>query len=271
MQKITLKDNNQIPVLGFGTWQLSGETCRKAVESALEIGYRHIDTAEMYENQPEIKKAIQASGVKRKDLFITSKVWYENLRKDDLVKALKQTLFDLGTDYLDLYLIHWPNRAIDLEESLKTMEELKNQGLIKSIGVSNFTINHLKDALATDVEFVANQVEFHPSLNQKELYEFCQNHKITLTAYSPIGIGHDLEIDLIQELAKKYNKTESQIILNWLTSKNIVVIPRSKNEKHIKENFEALDFEIEKSDLAKIENLNLNQRYVNPSFSDFEY
>ena len=142
---------------------------------------------------------------------------------------------------------------------------------IKLIGVSNFTINHLKDALASKIEFVLNQVEFHPSLNQKELLEFCQKNQIALTAYSPIGVGNDLKIDLIQELAKKYQKTESQIILNWLTSKNIIAIPRSKDEKHIKENFEALDFQIEEKDLKKIENLNLNQRYVNPSFSDFEY
>ncbi|MBD3300108.1 MAG: aldo/keto reductase [Candidatus Moranbacteria bacterium] len=271
MKKIEFKNGKKIPQLGFGTWQLTGETCQKSVEKALEIGYRHIDTAEMYENQKEIAKAVKNSGLKREDLFITSKVWFENLEKSSLIDALKKTLEDLQTDYLDLYLIHWPNRKADMKESLLLMEAMKDKNFIKSVGVSNFTVNHLKDVMVEDVEIVNNQVEFHPSLNQKELKEFCDQKDIVITAYSPIAQGRDLEIELIKELAQKYEKTPGQITLAWLLNKNMVAIPRSSNEKHIKENFLAKDIKLEQEDIYKIDNLDIKKRLIEPGFADFDY
>ncbi|MBD3238586.1 MAG: aldo/keto reductase [Candidatus Moranbacteria bacterium] len=271
MKTKELKSGNKIPILGFGTWQLTEETCIEAVKIALEKGYRHIDTAEMYQNQKEVARGIQDSGIKRQNIFLTSKVWFSNLTKQDLRIALEKTLRELNTDYLDLYLIHWPNRKVDMSETLKAMDQAKNQGLIKSIGVSNFTINHLKDVLKAGVEISVNQVEFHPSLYQRALKKFMDEHGMLLTAYSPTAQGEDFGIDLIQDLAKKYRKTNSQIVLNWILSKDAVAIPRSKNPEHIEENLKALEFEMQESDLKKIDGLNLNNRLIQPDFADFDY
>lgn len=271
MKNLQLNEESNIPILGFGTWQLEGEQCEKSVSTALETGYRHIDTAEMYQNQKEIAKAVKDSGIKREDLFITSKVWRDNLKKEDLINACKKTLEELNTDYLDLYLIHWPNRDIPIEESLESMQELYEENLIRAIGVSNFTINHLKDALKTGALITNNQVEFHPSLYQKELLEFSKANGIHLTAYSPIAQGDDLALDTIKQIAEKYNKTESQIALAWLLKKNIIAIPRSSNEKHIRENFLAKDIELTDEDEQKIDDINENKRLINPPFGDFDY
>ena len=163
MEKFKLKDGNEIPALGLGTWQLIGETCTRVVRKALELGYRHIDTAEIYGNQREIGTAIK--GFPREELFITSKVWTNHLRYEDVLKACEQTLEELGTDYLDLYLIHWPSEEVPLRETLGAMKELKKKGKIRSIGVSNFEIKHLEEALKVAGDLVINnQIEFHPYL-----------------------------------------------------------------------------------------------------------
>jgi len=262
---------SSIPVLGFGTWQLEGDMCKKAVETALDIGYRHIDTAKAYGNHKQIGQVLQKSAIKRNDIFLTSKVWITDMKRSDLLDAFKTVLEDLQTDYLDLYLIHWPIRDVPFSETLTALNELKKSGKIKAIGVSNFNIHHLQDALSCGVEIINNQVEFHPSLYQKDLKEFCDKNNIVLTAYSPVGRGQDLKLPVIEKLSKKYGRTPSQIILNWIISKNIVAIPKASSFDHIKQNFETLQFTLKPEDLKLIDTLNTNNRLVNPSFSDFDY
>lgn len=270
-----LNDGNKIPALGLGTWQLTGRKCVQAVKTALKLGYRHIDTAELYENQAEIGEAIK--DFDRRKLFLTSKVWFNNLRYDDVLASCEKTLKELKTNYLDLFLIHWPNRQIPLKETLDAFKELLNDGRVESVGVSNFTIHHLKDALkiakakAVSVPITVNQVEFHPRFYQKELLEFCKKNKIVVTAYSPLGRGALLEDKTLKEIAARRGKTPAQVCLRWALEKGAVVIPKASSEEHLKENLRVFGWRLSKQDAEKIDSLNKNERIIAPNFSDFDY
>ncbi len=259
----------KIPVLGSGTWQVKGEQCVQAVEIALEIGYRHIDTAKAYGNHHEIGQVLKRSSIPREELFITSKLWRDFLHKSQVAPELKQTLEELQLDYLDLYLIHWPDSSVPIRETLEALQECKEQGLIKALGVSNFTVAHLNEAATAGVEISNNQVEFHPSLNQEELKDFCDKHGIRVTAYSPIAQGQDLELPLIQKLAQKYDRSPSQVVLNWLIRKNIVAIPRSKDRKHLLDNWKTLEWELRPEEVKQIDQIGGHNRLVKPSFHEF--
>lgn len=264
---IRLRDGSKMPALGLGTWELRGERCRLAVRSALKLGYTLIDTAEIYWNQGDIGKAIQ--GLDRGKLFITSKAWIANLRRGKLLNACVKTLKDLGTDYLDLYLIHWPSRGVPVSETLEAMKELKKQGKIRSIGVSNFTISHLQEALGTGIEITNNQVEFHPSLYQKELLDFCRREKISVTAYSPLARGGVCRNETIKSIAEKYSKTPAQVSLRWLLQKGAAVIPKSGSKTHLRENMDVFGWSLKRQDEERIDNLGNHDRKVNPFFADF--
>lgn len=266
MKKFRLKNGNQIPAMGLGTWRLAGDTCEKAVEVALDTGYRHIDTAEIYGNQQEIGNVLSRFGM-RKDVFVTSKVWRSNLTKDKVIDSAKQTLEALQSDYVDLFLIHWPNPSIPIEESFEGMELLKEEDVVKNYGVSNFSIKNLKKTKGFEV--AVDQVEFHPSLNQEKLKEYCDKEKIVITAYSPLAQGRDLDLLEVKELAEKYGVSTAQVVINWLVSKGIVAIPRSGNPKHIKDNFKALGWELEEEDVKVLDGLNEDRRMVAPGFADF--
>ena len=269
--KIKLSSGNEIPVLGLGTWQLKGAACRASVKEAIELGYRHIDTAWAYDNHTDIAKAIKESGIKRSALFVTSKVWIENLRYDEVIKQCNESLKQLNTDYLNLYLIHWPNKEVPMKETLGAMKKLFHDGKIKAIGVSNFTINHLKEAMSSvDLPIAVNQVEFHPYLNQQDLLNFCKENKITVTAYSPLARGDVYNNNFLKELSDKYRKSIAQITLRWLLQKNIVVIPKASSKEHLMENMKIFDFDIDKEDMVKIDELDRMERKINPSFSEFE-
>ncbi len=264
-----LKSGTAIPALGFGTSRLQGSVGAEAVDAALRVGYRHIDTADSYGNHDAAAEGIKQSRVPREEIFLTTKIDGGDHAYTDVLTATDRYLDELQTDYIDLLLIHWPNRAVLVGETLRAMQELKDAGKIRAIGVSNFTEHHLEDAFQTGIEVVVNQVETHPAFNQKDLREFCAEHNVVITAYAPLGRGADLELPLLLELAKKYGATVSQIILNWVVSRGMVAIPRSKNPERIKENFDSLDLTIEETDLLRIDSLPQGKRIF--SGGEFDY
>jgi 2,5-diketo-D-gluconate reductase B len=273
--EIKLNNGKSIPALGLGTWQLKGAICINSVKGAIEIGYNHIDTAEIYGNEEEVGRAIKETGTLRKELFITSKKFPFQLTYNSVIKSCEKSLKKLSTDYLDLYLLHWPKRKKNMKY-LEAFKKLLDEGKIKSFGVSNFTIHHLKDILpiteSLGLKISVNQVEFHPLLYQKELLEFCKEKNIVMTAYSPLARGMVYENDILREIGIKYNKTPGQISLRWLLQKNLVVIPKASSEKHLAENINVFDFKLKEEDIKKIDSISERKRLINPPFfGDFNY
>ena len=260
---------NGIPILGFGAWPLKGEECVAAVRAALATGYRHIDTADGYANHGEVGRAIRESGVPRGAIFLTSKIRRDDLHREAVVAAGRRFLTELGTDYLDLLLIHWPNAAIPMEETFAGLAELKDAGVIRHFGVSNFTVARLERALAITGGIIDNQVEYHPTLNQQDLLDYCRAHGIALTAYSPIAKGEDLRLPVVQELAAKYQRSASQVVLNWLIRKGIVAIPGSGTAAHIADNFRTLEWSLSPEDVARIDGAHRDNRLTRPAFAEF--
>jgi diketogulonate reductase-like aldo/keto reductase len=271
MKHIDLKNGKTIPALGFGTWQIKDEECVTAVDTALAVGYRHIDTADGYHNHKEVGQGIKQNGIAREDFFLTTKIFPGDLTADSVRQKIDTYLAELGTDYIDLLLIHFPDHSVPLAETLGAMDEAKTAGKVRSLGVSNFTEHHLQDALATDVEIVVNQVELHPGFPQHDLRAFCKEHNIAVTAYSPLGRGEALEMDLIKNLAERYGKKPGQIVLNWLLSMDIIAIPKSTHTERIIENFESQDFSMEQADIDAIDALEGSERLINPEFAHFDY
>jgi len=257
-----LNNGFEIPVLGFGTWTLKGDIVGKAIKWALEAGYRLIDSASFYKNESDIGAFLAQTNIPREELFITTKVWDSEQGYNETIEAFKRSIKKLRLDYLDLYLIHWPRDQF--LNTWKAMEELYQEGKIKAIGVSNFTVEHLKTLLNhSEITPMVNQVEFHPFLYQKDLLEFCKAHNIRLEAYSPLTKGRKLSHPLLQELSKKYKKTPAQILIRWGIEHRIIEIPRSSKKTHIAENANIFDFFIDKSDMKQLNNLNADFRAVN--------
>jgi 2,5-diketo-D-gluconate reductase B len=272
MNHISLASGYKIPSNGLGTWMLKGNKCKKVIKKALRMGYRHIDTAYVYGNEKVIGEAIKESRIDRGQLFITSKVWRDDLMHDDLISQFNESLEDLGLDYIDLYLVHWPNKEIPMRNTFKALKELVDVEKIRSIGVSNFTINHLKDAMeVSEVPISVNQVEFHPYLYQKELLEFCKQNGIVVTAYSPLGHGEVLTDPILEKIGKKHGRSSAQVTLRWLFQKNIVAIPKSVTEKYLKQNFNIFNFKLDLKDVEMIDSLNKDHRTCDFGFSEFNY
>ena len=267
----TLADGIKIPTLGIGTWLLQGQKCIDVVKKALEIGYRHIDTAYIYENHEAVKEGMR--GFERKNIFITTKLWYEHLDPEKVDHFCDISLKQLGVDYVDLFLIHWPKKGMPICKTLEKMFNLKDKGKIKSVGVSNFTIHHLQDILKEGYRPSLNQVEFHPYLNQKDLLSFCSKNGIAIGAYSPIARGEVFEDTLLQSMGEKHSKTAGQITLRWLLQKGLIVTPKASSEEHLKENFNLFDFELEEIDMNILENISERhpKRIIAPEFSEFDY
>ena len=265
----------KLPLIGLGTWELRGEECAKVVKEAIELGYQHIDTAFAYENHRQIKKAIK--GFDRNKLYITSKIALETQvdpakLEQSVQKACDSALDELGTDYLDLYLIHSPNREFPLDKVFSALEGLVKQGKIRSAGVSNFTIHHLEDLRKAGFIPLANQVEFHPYLYQKELWEYCKSHGIKLISYRSLGKGKLLkEEPLFNSIGEKHRKTGAQVILRWLVQKEIPVIPKASSKKHLKENLEIFDFALTDEEMKELDSLNIGKRYCRPDDPAFSY
>jgi diketogulonate reductase-like aldo/keto reductase len=268
---LKLNDDVAIPVLGLGTWQLKGQDAEKSIKRALDLGYRHIDTADAYGNHKTIGKALQDYGIDRSELHVTSKLWITDFKKQAAIDAGHRVLEELQMDYLDLYLMHWPKRDVPMEETLEAMQELKDEGLIRAIGVSNFTIHHLEDALKVGVEITNNQVEFHPSLYQKELKSFCDEKGIVITGYSPLARGEDLKLPVVKEVAQKHNRSEAQVLINWLIQQGIVAIPKASSLEHVEDNLKSLEWELAEEDIEKLNQLNSDNRTVKPDFHEFDY
>lgn len=247
-----------MPLLGFGTWKLVGDEAYEAVTTALQAGYRHIDTAMIYRNEKEVGRAIKDSGIAREDLFVTTKLWNDDHNK--VAEAMDSSLQKLGLQYVDLYLMHWPEET--RLQAYKDMEKLLEAGKTKAIGVSNFTIRHLDELLSsTSIVPAVNQVEFNPFLNQQELVRYCQEKDIVFEAYCPLARARYLNDERLVKLAGKYQKTPAQILLRWSVQQNIVVIPKSSNEGRIKENLNIFDFELHDTDMQEMNTWNENARY----------
>jgi diketogulonate reductase-like aldo/keto reductase len=236
----------KIPAIGLGTWQLSGETCTRAVIAALECGYRHVDTAKMYGNEAEVGEGFRNGGVPRDEVFVTTKVWRDDLNDGDLQRSAEGSLKRLGVDKLDLLLIHWPNRDIPLQESIKALCETRARGLTRHIGVSNFPVALLEQALAVATEpIVTNQCEYHPWLDQTKVLAACRKHGIAFTSYCPLGRGEGPRDPAIKKIAEAHGKTPSQVLLRWhIQQPDVIAIPRSGTPAHIRENIGITDFEL---------------------------
>ena len=263
MQYVELNNGIKMPQLGFGVWQVSNEKVIPAVKKALEVGYRSIDTARIYNNEEGVGQAIKETGIPREELFITTKVWNADQGYDKTLKAFEESLERLGLEYVDLYLIHWPCPDFGLYvETYKALEKIYRDGRAKAIGVSNFDIDHLEKILnECDVIPVVNQVECHPYLQQKKLKEFCARHNIKVEAYSPLMNGRDvLQDETIVNIAKKHDKTPAQVILRWHLQNDTVVIPKSVTPSRIEENFRLFDFELDANDMKAIDSLDRNIR-----------
>jgi len=260
-----------IPLLWFGTWKLTGDTCIASVSKALEVGYRHIDTADRYDNHQDIAKAIKDSGIAREELFITTKIWFDELYRQQVLDSTNRFLEELQIPYIDLLLIHWPNRQIPIEETFGAFTEIREKGLIKNFGVSNHTIHHLEDILTKGYEVTCNQVELHPTFNQKSLHDFCKSHNITLTAYSPLGMGEELQHPTVIELSQKYSVSPAQVILNWINARGIVAIPKSSKPENIEDNFKSQNWKMEPDDIVKMNNIEQKPRLLTTDWQDFDY
>jgi diketogulonate reductase-like aldo/keto reductase len=263
--KAELANKVKIPWLGYGTYKAHGDELIEGVKYALSLGYRLIDTAEMYENEEEIGKAIRQSKIPRDEIFITSKVWNTNQGFESTLNSFENSLKRLGTDYLDLYLIHWPVSGKYIE-TWKALEKLYKEGRVRAIGVSNFLIHHLQDIINNcEITPMVNQVEFHPYLLQRDLLDYCQRNKIQLEAWSPLMRGRVLNISQIVDIANKYKKTPAQIVLRWDLQHGVVTIPKSVHKERIKENADIFDFELTEEEMKIIDNLDQGKRFgANP-------
>jgi diketogulonate reductase-like aldo/keto reductase len=258
---IKLSNGTSIPCVGFGTWQSpDGEVATHAVVEAINAGYRHIDAAAIYGNEISVGEGIVQSGINRKDLFVTSKVWNSQRGFDRAIKAYEQTCTDLGLAYLDLYLIHWPAAIGTTKEWEKVnadtwrgLEKLYTDGRVKAIGVSNFLVHYLVALMQTaQIAPMVNQIEFHPGFMQAETVEYCNQHNILVEAWSPLGTGKMLRNPTLQTIAQKYNKSVAQLCIRWCLQNNTVPLPKSVTPARIIENAQVFDFEISSDDMAQI-------------------
>jgi diketogulonate reductase-like aldo/keto reductase len=259
-----------IPVLGLGTWTLKGDDCVEMVRAALDAGYRHIDTAIMYDNEEAVGEGISAGGVARDDIFLTSKVWYTDIGAGALERAAEASLKRLGVDHLDLLLIHWPNPQIPLADSIAALNRVKKQGLTRHIGVSNFTTRLLDEAWAlTDEPLVCNQVEYHPMLDQSKVHAACRARGMAMTSYCPLGRGGDVfEAAPVAAAAEAHGKSPAQIVLRWHVQQDgVVAIPRTSKPGRLPQNADIFDFELSDAEMAAISAL----RSANHRICDYDF
>jgi diketogulonate reductase-like aldo/keto reductase len=247
----TLPSGDELPALGLGTWNIDGETVTESVRAALDAGYTHVDTAEGYRNEVEIGEAI--SDYDREDIFLTSKVLPKNLTYDSLVEACEASLDRLGTDYLDLYLVHWPNPAISLRETLSAMATLHDEGLVRNVGVSNFSAYQLSCAHhVSDVPIAVNQIEFHPWFQRPDLVDYCRETDTVVEAAAPLARTEIFEDEVVQDIAETAGVSPAQVVVKWAIEREVVALPKSSAPEHVRANAD-LDFALDEDDLAALD------------------
>ncbi|MES3516972.1 MAG: aldo/keto reductase [Natronomonas sp.] len=262
-----------MPGLGLGTWENDDPgQCAESVETALEVGYRHIDTAQIYGNESAVGDGIERANVDREEIFLATKVWIDKLGHEDVIHSTAQSMDRLGVDRLDLLYVHWPAGEYEPRDTLGAFEELYDRGWIDRIGVSNFEPRHLEAAgSAIDTPIFANQVEIHPLLQQAELREYCADAGIELVAYSPLARGDVFGVDVLEEIADAHGTTAASVSLAWLREKGITAIPKATGVDHIEENWASLDVELRTEDIEAIDALDRTTRQVDPDFGPSEW
>jgi 2,5-diketo-D-gluconate reductase B len=253
MQLVVDANGAVIPSIGLGTWELRGRSCARLVEQALRLGYRHIDTAQVYENERDVGDGLRASGVRRDDVFVTTKVWTTHFAPHDLERSTKESLKKLHLAAVDLLLLHWPNPRVPLGETLGALAHVKQLGLARHIGVSNFTVALIEEAVAACPEpLVCDQVEFHPYLDQAKVREACARQGMAVVAYSPVAKGRIKNDKTLAEIGEAHGKTAAQVCLRWLVQQNVCAIPRTSRVERLSENIDIFDFRLTDDEMARI-------------------
>ncbi|MFB6298155.1 MAG: aldo/keto reductase [Salinirussus sp.] len=270
---LTLPAGDRMPVVGCGTWNLDDETTRASVRAALEAGYTHVDTAEGYHNEGAIGDVVAAYD--REELFLTSKVLPSNLDYESVIEACEGSLDRLGTDYLDLYLIHWPNPAISLRETLDAMARLHDSGRVRNVGVSNFSTYQLSVAHhVSDVPIAVNQIEFHPWLQRPDLVEYCRETDVAVQAAAPLARTEVLDAEPVEAIARARDRSPAQVVLRWAVERDVVVLPKSSAPAHVRENIDLFDWELSASERRQLDDLDRGEPIYDtrvPEWSDDVY
>ena len=260
----------KMPALGFGTWQLRDDQCIESTRRAIEIGYRHIDTAQIYENEAQVGQAIAESGIARSKLFVTTKLWTTNFTTPRVASSFEESLQKLRMDYVDLLLIHWPSKDVPLAETLTAMQKLQDAGSVRAIGVSNFPVALIHQARETlGFRIACNQVEYHAMLSQAPVLDYTRQHGIVLTAYSPLGRGKLTNHPTLNEIGTHYGKTSSQVALRWLIQQEgVAAIPKAASEQNARLNFDIFDFELSAQEMKTISTLSEGKkRLIDPAWA----
>ena len=259
----------KIPAIGLGTWELRGRACARLVEQALRLGYRHIDTAQVYENEREVGDGLRASGVRREEVFVTTKVWTSHFAPHDLERSAKESLTRLRVSEVDLLLLHWPNPRVPLSETLDALAHVRKLGMARHVGVSNFTVALIDEAVAKcSAPLVCNQVEYHPYLDQTRVREACTRHGMAVVAYSPLAKGRIRNDRALLRIGDRYRKTAAQVCLRWLVQQNVAAIPRTSKLERLSENIEIFDFELSSEDMGQISGMgSVNGRLTDYGFA----
>ena len=258
----------EMPMLGIGTWEnTDAEQCAESVRTAIEMGYRHVDTAQAYGNEAAVGEGIARADVDREELFLATKVWISNLASEDVIASTERSLDKLGVESVDLLYVHWPARSYDPEETLPALAELRDRGLIDRIGVSNFEPEHVDRARdVLDAPIFANQVEMHPLLQQEELRAYAAETDLNLVAYSPLARGGVFDVPEVSEIAEQHGVSEAQVSLAWLREKGITTIPKATSAAHIEDNWASLNLDLSDDDVERIDGIGRTDRRVDPDF-----
>ncbi len=264
-----VQSSTHIPRLGLGTWQnVDLDQCARAVQIALEAGYRHVDTAQVYGTEGFVGQGVAAADVDREDVFLATKLWFDGLAPDAVRAGVRASLARLGTEYVDLLYVHWPAGSYDPEETLGAFAGLHDEGTIRHVGVSNFTPSLLDEAIdACPVPIVANQVELHPLLPQEDLREHCIDRSVTPVAYSPLAHGEVFDVPALREVAEKHDANVAQVSLAWLHELGVTAIPKATSAAHVRDNRASLDLELDDEDLAVIDGIEAEKRLSDASFA----